>query len=51
MDIQAAGTNSYHIYQSALEQGSDLISSFPGRIPTQNSQANQTKPGSTARTN
>lgn len=25
MDIQAAGTNSYYTYQSALEQGSDLI--------------------------
>lgn len=44
MDIQAAGTNSYHIYQSALEQGSDLISSFPGAgSRTQNRQANQTQ--------
>lgn len=30
MDIEAAGINSYYMYQSALEQGSGQISLFPG---------------------
>ncbi|WP_020587692.1 putative metalloprotease CJM1_0395 family protein [Desulfobacter curvatus] len=30
MDIQAAGINSFYVYQSALGQGPDLISSSPG---------------------
>ncbi|MCG8549501.1 MAG: SprA-related family protein [Desulfobacterales bacterium] len=44
MDIQAAGTNSYQTYQSALEQGSGLISSFPGaESRAQDTQANPTQ--------
>jgi len=40
MDIQAPRINSYYTYQSALEQGSDLISSSPGaESRTQETQA------------
>ncbi|WP_320040311.1 putative metalloprotease CJM1_0395 family protein [uncultured Desulfobacter sp.] len=44
MDIQAARIHSYHTYQSALEQGSDLISAFPVAEPrAQDIQASQTR--------
>ncbi|MCW8800501.1 MAG: putative metalloprotease CJM1_0395 family protein [Desulfobacter sp.] len=42
MDIQAAGINSYYTYQSALEQGSGLISSFSGsETRTQDTEVNE----------
>ena len=47
MDIQAAGINSYYIYQSALEQGSDLTSAPPDSgsgSRTQDTQVNQAHP-------
>ena len=45
MDIQAAGINSYYTYQSALEQGSDLISASPDSgSRTQDTQVSQALP-------
>ena len=45
MDIQAAGINSYYTYQSALEQGSDVISAPSGSgSRTQDTQVNQALP-------
>ena len=45
MGIQVAGRNSYYTYQSALEQGSDLISSSSGsESRAQNTEANEARP-------
>lgn len=45
MGIQAAGINSYYTYQSALEQGSGLISSSSGaESRAQNTEANEAPP-------
>ena len=44
MDIQAAGTNSFHIYQSAQKQGAGMISVSPAGYRIQEAQPDQARP-------